>query len=173
MSHEQYKLDREIRATQELKKSLVDEFADDADLMADMIEGETDLEGAIIAVMESIDEDQLLVDGLEVRIPELTDRKARIKKRIEAKKTAMLQAFVIAERETAIEAPLFTLSKKKTPQKIVITEESEVPANFWKPQDPKLDRTALKKALKDLPKGETIPGASLDNGGITLQIRRK
>lgn len=169
----QYKLDREIRATMELKKSLEDAFANDPELMADMIEGETDLEGAIISVMESVDEDQLLVDGLAVRIPELTARKTRIEKRIETKKVAMLQAFVIAERATAIEAPLFTLNTRKVPPKVIITDEPKVPSKYWKPKDPTLDKVKLKAALNDLPKGETIEGAMLDNGGVTLQIRRK
>ena len=173
MSHEQYKLDREVRATMELKKSLSDAFEGDPELMADTIEGETGLEGAILSVMESIDEDQLLVDGLGVRIPELTDRLARIKKRIETKKTDILQAFVISERNTAIEAPLFTLSKRKTAPSMIVTEEESIPTIYWKPQDPKLDKKALKSDLKGLKDGESIPGATLDNGGVSLIIRRK
>ena len=48
--------------------------------------------------------------------------------------------------------------------------EALIPAKFWKPQDPKLDRAAVAEALKA---GETVPGASLSNGGLSLSIRVK
>lgn len=162
-------LDKELRATQELKKSWADAFAEDAELMADTIEGETDLVETIIDVMASVDEDQLLLDGIAARLKDLGERKSRIAKRIETKRTIVLQALVIAERKS-VEAPTFTLTKKAVAPGLIVSEEADIPAIYWKPQAPKLDKAALKSVLKD---GEHVPGATLDNGGITLQIRRK
>lgn len=167
-----YALDRELRAAQELKDSWSEAFADDPDLMADMIEGETSLLETIIQVMESVDEDTILLDGIEARQSELSERKSRIKKRIETKRILVLQALIISEQKT-IEAATFTITQKATPKGVIITEESDIPSCYWKAQDPKLDKAALKKALNGIEDGETITGATLDNGGVSLQIRRK
>ena len=165
---EQYKLSREVEAAMTLKASM-GELAEDDQLLADMINGETDIHEAITAVVTSMDEDQILLDGIVAREVELDARKHRIKNRIAAKRTAVEQAMSIAEIKK-IEAATFTLSLKRKPEGLVIEDEAEIPAAFWKAQDPKLDKAAIKGALKD---GNAVPGASLDNGGIALQIRRK
>lgn len=164
-----HNLDRELRAVQELKKSFASAFEDDPGLVADMIEGETGLLEAITKIMESVEEDQILLDGITTRLADLGERKSRIAKRVETKRTLALQALVIAERKT-IEAPTFTLTKRREAPRLVVTEEAEIPSMYWAPQPPKLDKTAVKKALKE---GVVIPGAMLDNGGVSLQIRRK
>jgi len=58
---------------------------------------------------------------------------------------------------------------KAVPQKLIVTDESQIPTRFFKPQPPKLDRKELLDALKI---GETVPGADMSNGGTTIQIRR-
>ena len=50
----------------------------------------------------------------------------------------------------------------------MVTDEAAVPEPFWRPQPPKLDRRALAEALKT---GQSIPGATLSNGGTTLSLK--
>ena len=47
-------------------------------------------------------------------------------------------------------------------------DETLIPANYWKLQEPKLDRKAL---LSDLKAEEVIQGLGLSNGGQTIQFK--
>ncbi len=81
------------------------------------------------------------------------------------------------------------------PPDVVVTTEADIPAEFFVPQPPpppKLDKAALKEALKrretkiefaaslkdaeerarELASIPPIPGAALNNGSVSLQIRR-
>ena len=65
-----------------------------------------------------------------------------------------------------------TLSIAKRKPQVVIDNEAEIPARFFTPQPapaPKLDKKALAAALAETP----MPGAHLDNGSVSLTIRRK
>lgn len=166
--NETHELHKEIKAAQALRASL-ETLTDDEDTIRDTLEGETSLHELIAQVLASMDDDQLIVDGCNERISDLQERRTRVKNRIEAKRTMILQAMSIGDVKT-IEAPLATASVKNVPPSVVVNDEAEIPADFWTPQDPKLDKKSLLAALKDK---QTIPGATLSNGGTTLSIRRK
>jgi hypothetical protein len=51
---------------------------------------------------------------------------------------------------------------------VLIVDEAAIPADFWKPSDPKLDKKAVGEALKA---GREVAGAMMSNGGETLQVR--
>ena len=169
MGDASHRLHREMNAAIVLKQSLKDTLGDDAEAMRDMIEGETSLHEMIEHIVLSMDEDEMLVVGLDARIAELQERKRRIENRIGSKRAMVEQAMVIGEIET-LERPTFTLSLRRVPPKAEVTDESLIPSSYWQPQPPKLDKKALLSALKD---GTIIPGANLSNGGIALQIRTK
>ena len=166
--NDQHRLHNEINAATAIKDSIL-KLTDDDDVIRDTLEGETSLHELIGAVLESIDDDQLIVDGCKSRVKDLTERKQRIDKRISAKKTMIEQAMIIAELPS-IETPVATASIKKVPPKVIISEEAEIPTDYWKSPDPVLDKKALGQALKD---GLEVPGATLSNGGVTLALRRK
>lgn len=142
---------------------------DDAQLILDTIEGETDLAEACVAVLEECNEDEILIAGLAAHIGELQTRKGRMEKSVETRRNIILMAMEKAGLGT-IRSPLGTMTARPTPPKTVIADEALIPAKFWKPSDPKLDRAALAEALKA---GESVPGASLTNGGVTLSVRVK
>lgn len=157
----------ELNRAVEIRRALAEH--DDPQLILDMIEGETDLAEACVVVFEETLEDETLLAGVEATIKTLQERKSRIERSIENRRNIILMAMDKAGLQT-IKAPLATLSVRETPPKVQVTEEAQIPSRFWKPADPKLDKTALAAALKD---GETVPGASLSNGGVTLSIRTK
>lgn len=169
MGNEDHKLHREIRAAAALKDALKATIGEDDETLRDMIEGETQLHEMIERVVLSIDEDGMLVTGLKSRIVELIERQKRIEDRISSKRAMIEQAMVIGEVQK-LERPCFTLSLRSTPAKSNIEDESAIPSKFWTPQAPKLDRSAVLAALKD---GEIVPGVTLSNGGIAVQIRMK
>jgi len=160
-------LHREMQAASALRESLA--LYGDEDLLRDTIEGATELREMIAAVFASIADDNEMLVGIAARMEDLKQRKARFEKSIERKRSMIEQAMAIGEIKT-LALPEATLSLTDKAQGIVIEKESLIPSSYWKKQPPKLDRGTL---LKDLRAGTAVPGASLDNGGITLTIRRK
>lgn len=161
------KLGSELNRAVEIKRALQEH--DDPKLILDMIEGETDLAEACAVVYEETIEDEILIAGLAAKIEELQARKGRMERSIETRRTIILMAIEKAGGGT-LKTPLGTMSTRAIPPKLIVSEEDKIPARFWKPSDPKLDRAALTEALKG---GETISGATLSNGGIGLSIRVK
>ncbi|MDP3740339.1 MAG: siphovirus Gp157 family protein [Hyphomonadaceae bacterium] len=146
-------------------------LGEDADpkLLLDTIEGETNLAEACVFVLEQTNEDEILIEGLKAKIDELQVRKGRMEKSVESRRGIILMAMDKAGLQT-IKSPLGTMSVRPTQPKANITDEALIPAKFWKPSDPKLDRAAVAEALKA---GEAVPGAALSNGGVSLSIRVK
>lgn len=152
-------------------KALRDALAtvtDDETAIRDTIEGETSLHETIERVMELIRNSEILISGIDRMQETLDARKKRLKDRLAYYRAAVEQAMVIGEI-TSLELADATVSVRRVSPALEIIEESKIPAAFWKPQDPTLDRPAVTKALKD---GQDVPGATLGYGGITLSIRR-
>jgi hypothetical protein len=165
-------LSKQIAAASGLRhamKELNGAEPEDTDLVRDMIEGETSLHETIGFVMDQIREDDLLVAGIEAMAKKLEARKERIKHRISRCRGAVEQAMVIGEI-TKLVLPDATLTIKAVPPKLEIVDESVIPAIYWVPQEPALNRRAVSEALKA---GTPVPGATMGNGGIALQIRRQ
>lgn len=142
---------------------------DDAVLAHDTVEGETGLFEAVEAALAEIDECDVLAEGLSAHIKKMADRKARIDQRAQRLRGAIDQAFHMADVKTH-RFPTATITMKRVPEKLVLTgDESDLPAEFFVPQPPKLDKAALLQALKN---SREVPGATLSNGGSTIQIRR-
>lgn len=188
-------LEREIKAAQMLRDQLSDMVGDDAELIRDSIEGETGLFEIIAAMAEADGEDAALIDATAAYIKKLQERKARIEARVDMRRALMANALEIAEL-TKFETAAGTVTRKAVPPKAVIVEEADIPARFFVPQEPKLDKAAVLKALKDrktalseikAPVGSAewsaevervnaehpdVAGAVLSNAGYTIQIRR-
>lgn len=159
------KLHREAEAA----KGLIAELhSDDETLRQDMTEGETSLMEAIDAALAELDDCEAIVVGCKAQSEVLMSRARKFDARRERVRTLIEQAMLIADLPSA-KRPTATVTVKRTPPKPMITDESLIPARFFKAPPPVLDKTAISAAAKD---GETIPGVGLDNGGVSLQIRR-
>lgn len=162
-------LSKEIAAAKALRESIAAVIGDDEETVRDTIEGETGLHEAIASVMEAIREDQIMIEGLKAMISSLDERQSRLESRVARCRAAIEQAMQIGEIKT-LPLPDATLTLKAVAPKLEILDEAKIPAQFWKPSDPKLDRKAVADALKA---GAEVPGAMFGNGSITLQIRRQ
>ncbi len=117
-----------------------------------------------------------------------------MEERIRRFRSLIEQAMAITELPK-LRRPAATLTLRKLPPDVVVTTEADIPSEFFVPQPPpppKLDKAALKRALElrekrfefaaSLEDGEErtralasvppIPGATLNNGSFSLQIRR-
>lgn len=140
---------------------------DDAELAHDMIEGETDLLEAIAAALDEIDQCEIIAEGCKAKAEQIDRRRIRAEARAERIRTMIEQAMTLADLTTA-RLPSATLTVKAVPPKPIISDESLIPAEFWEPQAPKLNRKALNAAAKE----RAIPGVEKTNGSVSLQIRR-
>ena len=159
----------DVQRAADAARSLVDELnTNDGILRHDMIEGETGLFEAIEAAIAEIDECDIIVNGCQEKVSELSSRISRAARRSEKLRGLIEQAMVIAELPSAKLATA-TITVKTLPPKPHYADESLIPAEYWKQADPVIDRAKILAAFKD---GTEIPGINATNGTTSLQIRR-
>lgn len=159
---------------------------EDPAMLADTIEGETDLFEALEKAVKMIQDTAGLVVGVKKQQEDLAARKKRYETRIKSMKTAIGVAMEMAELRRR-EFPAATVYLSDKARGLIVTDESQIPPKYFDDGDPKLSRSRLIEALKvtttetelvdgheiEIEKGVTIPGAELDNGGLTVNIRNK
>jgi hypothetical protein len=172
MSDASHTLHRQAEAAKRLLASLKESGdADDQEIVETAIEGETSLLEAIDEALAQIDECEVLVTGLKAKEEAFADRRKVIEQRAERLRASIEQALIVTEQEK-VTLPTATIFLSKRKPNIVIDNEADIPAVYWTiPKvEPKLDKKALKEALEGK---EEIPGAHLDNGSVSISIRRK
>jgi len=160
-------LHQATQAADVLKAQLREIAGDDEDVLRDTLEGEIDLKGLISEAAVQNVTDAAQVKGVADLIGQLLKRKDRIERRIAMRRVAILTAMQAGEIKKH-ETPAGTITRKAVPPSVLILEESQVPAEFWKASDPRLDKIAVADALKE---GRDVPGACMSNGGETISIR--
>lgn len=157
---------RQIEAARILLANFKDVLGDDEQAIADTVEGETNLHGAIEKGLARIAELEMLETGVMAALDNLKARCQRLQQQKEMLRTSLAVALEVGGLKK-LETPLGTIALKNVPPKVEITEESAIPSRFWKPQEPRLDKKAVLEALKAK---EDVPGAVLSNGGVSIQV---
>lgn len=160
---------REIEAARVLREHIAQLAQGDEDFIRDTLEGETDLPSLVRSLLVGIGEDEAMAKGLSDYAEQLASRKGRLDKRAKLKRTLICSAMEIAGRPS-METDIGTVTLSAVKAKAIVTEEADIPAEFFKPQPPKLDQAALSAALRE---GREVAGATLSNGGSTVRILRK
>ena len=141
----------------------------DDQTLADTLEGITDLHEIIGSIVRFALDDEALAAGLKGRLEVMHGRLDRLQDR--AAKRRQLARDVMVENEIKkIAAADFTISVRPGSPGLVVTEESSIPAQFWEPRDPRLNRQAL---LAELKHGAEVPGVGLSNPEPVLSVRTK
>lgn len=161
------------RETQAARDLLAEIASDDDDLTNDMIEGETSLLEAIDAAIAEMDECAATIAGCKDREATFAERRQRAERRQERLRGVIHQALSVCGLP-GLKTATATLTVKDVPQKPIVSDESLIPAAYWRQPDPVLDKKAINDAYKNGGDDFTgIAGVTLSNGGETLQIRRK
>lgn len=143
----------------------------DAQAVMDTLEGETNLLECLADLGQRVVEiENETLPGIDAYVAKLTTRRRRAAKSAETLRTIILTVMERAGITEPIKSPLFTLTACLRAPGLLITNEAEIPSEYFKDVDPKLDRKALKAALTSA-EPITIPGAGLDNGSKSLTIR--
>lgn len=161
-------INKQLQKWHRLREQL--ESADlDAACLVDTLEGETDLFEALLMLAEEIAERDKMADAVNERIVDLRIRKARINAGSDTLRAIITQSMDRA-RIKRIPGNLCTLSLSDKQPGLLITDESSIPAKYFNPSDPVLDKALLKE---DMDNDIDIRGVERGNGGIQLNIRRK
>lgn len=158
----------EAEAARDLLRNIAEEVEGDDALKADMIEGETGLSEAIERAIGELRECDVISAGCKAEIETLASRKERADRRKDTIRAAIEQAMVLVGLDT-FKSATKTLSITRRKGTAVIVDEAAIPAEFWQPQPPKLDKKALNEAVAE----RDVPGAHLSNGSVSLTIRSK
>lgn len=160
----------EVHIFELLRQRLVEQYPDlDDDTIRDTLEGSTSLIELIADVIRSALLDEALQLGVRSRMADLRARLVRLEERSSRKRQLAFEAMTQAGLKK-LEQPDFTASVRVGSPSLVITSETSIPAAFWVPQPPKLDRQRLTIELK---RGAGIAGACLGNASPTLVVRTK
>jgi hypothetical protein len=155
---------------QELKRCLQKHFASlDDDTIADTLEGITDLNEMIAAVIRSALVDEALQAGLRLRLDDMRERLSRLELRASKKRQLAVETMTEAGL-SKLEQPDFTASARAGSPALVLIAEDKIPNPYWLPQPPKLDRQTI---LGELKRGIDVPGAQMSNPKPVLIVRTK
>lgn len=144
------------------------ELAEDDDLRADMILGETDIDRIASKLVRIIGERKARADGLSGYISELQDRKARELRGMEGARD-MLKSIMQAGAIDKLPLPEATVSITKPRIKCVVDDVNELPQGFYEIQ--RKAKTADIKA--ELEASREVPGAHLELGEEGIMVRTK
>ncbi|MBB5663217.1 hypothetical protein GGE68_001393 [Rhizobium leguminosarum] len=173
MAEVEFNIAKQAEAAKRLMSSLRIQGVDgDEELVADVIEGQTDLKEAIDAALAEIDELEIYITGLKAKEDEFSTRRHRLEERVERIRAMIEQAMLTSEQQSFRLAG-GTVSLSRRQPGLIVNNEADIPARFWVEQErpaPKLDKKALAEALRN---GEAVAGATLDNGSYSLSVRRK
>ena len=159
-----------VRAQIELLRISHPGIWDDGDeqLLADMLEAETELNGFLVRVVDRMDDAEEIIDGVETKMDERKTRKARFEQRYEAMRALAFKLMQQADLKKIV-LPTATLSTRAGVPKVIITDEAALPESCIRiKREP--DKIAIKERLA---RGEPVPGAELSNAEPTLAVRVK
>ena len=167
MNNLQFKIDD---LTTQLNSMLAEypELADDEQLRADVLEGETDIADVMERIWAVECEAKGFIAGIAERQKDLGKRKARYTHKVEAMRKLMLLVLNRADLPK-LELPEFTVSTRKVSPAVVIHDPAAIPFEFgkstWAP-----DQKLIKEALQN---GDTVEGCHMSNGSISITVRSK
>ena len=139
----------------------------DEQTLADTVEGVTDLNELIAAVVRCSLSDEALAEGLKTRMDEMQERIERFQDRAAKRRQIAKEAMLQAELKK-VTAPDLTISIRPGMPALEVVNESVIPDVYWQPGTPRLNRQAL---LSELKGGSEIGGVALTTPEPVLSVR--
>ena len=157
-----------VRNQIEALKAIYPEMTEDADLLAGMIEGETDLERVLDKVLSFTLDARANAAATKDRKDEMGERQKRFERQEQTGRAILLQLMDVSG-QSKIVLPEATLSITAARTSVNITDVNDLPQGFYA-----TERKPLSSEIKiALEKGERIPGAELVMGECGLMVRTR
>jgi len=151
-------------------RSLWDMVEDEETDLTQLEEALRSLEGEITDKLDSMAQ---IVKGCAADIDYIKEEKKRLdgKQKVLESKADRLKRYMQEQMEIAgldkVKGTHYTVGIQPNPPSLEVVDEKQIPKEYFIPQDPKLDRDGIKKALKW---GVVVPGVKLVQGR-SLRIR--
>jgi hypothetical protein len=141
----------------------------DERILADTLEGVTDLHEVIAAIVRAAVTDEALAEGLRGGIGEMQERLSRFEERA-SKRRRMAPDTMAETSNSKVSARGFTVCVRVGNPAVVITDESALPRHLLGAARARLDRQKLQTDLRN---GASILSANLSNSEPVLNVRTK
>jgi membrane carboxypeptidase/penicillin-binding protein len=97
-------------------------------------------------------------EAIKAAETEMAARRKSIERKMDWMKTYLLQNME-ATGISKIESPYFVIALRDNPESLIVEPDAAIPPEYWKPQDPVLDKAGLKK---DIQLGLIVDGCRLE-----------
>jgi len=166
------KLDADrVRATIARLIEAYPDLAGDEELRADTIEGETDLDKILTRLFLDWRSDEGMASGTKSIIADLRERKARLERRVAARKALAMSLLETADLDKR-QIPVATLSICSARESVVIDDVDQLPQGAFTLVRKPIDASNLTKQIMAEEAGK-FPGAHLEMGDDYLVARSK
>lgn len=145
------------------------DLADDVEALNDTADGEVDFDLAVRSMIRSAWLDEAFAEAIDSEIERYAERGARYRDRAARKVEIILTTMTACDRRK-LTLPECTITVTDRRASVVITDEKQIPVEYYKTKEPAISKTLIKEALDA---GKVVPGATLSNGGVQLNVRRK
>ena len=154
-----------LKRTIELLLERYPELKEDEDLKADMLEGTTDFRETMERLLRKTQDSIYLAKACQEAERDIHSRRERFEKRVAFGRELMKRLMEAADTRK-LEFPTATLSLMIDPPQVLITNEDELPDEFFRiKKEP--NKTLIRQALEK----KDVRGATLSNGGTSIVIR--
>lgn len=157
-----------VRAQIQALVAAYPELEEDAMLMADMLEGETELNRVLEKLLNERREAETIATAIKEREGDMSERRKRFERKADGMKKIMLQLMEVAHQDK-VTLPEATLSITKPRASVEIMNIDDLPQGYFRSERKPLT-AEIKTALE---KGNEIPGARLALGNAGLTVRTK
>lgn len=184
MSHNVETVRQEVRATVEWLRAHYPGLEDDETAWLDTLEGETEVKEVAAKLIERAIECKTMTAALKLRADDIASRKNRLndqEKNLRGAVAILLQEAGLKK----LELPEATLSVRDLPSRLIVTDESKLPAACFETVQKlvmekvktELERFEADKAARAMDDpaalAESFPGVEWSNGGTSLTVRTK
>lgn len=150
-------------------------LANDQEALLDTLEGETDLDAAIVSILRSAEEDGMFAETLKDMEADYAARRKLLLSRRDAKRLLAANTIVAAEMPT-IRDPFATISAKARPDKLVV-DCALLPPDYLKVIEhiPAHDVMApdLELIARAIADKHEVPGAKYEAQDPVVTVRKK
>jgi hypothetical protein len=159
---------RIVRNQIEALKALYPEITEDADLLADVLEGETNLDRVLEKLVDFVRDAETMMAAVKARKDDIAERQKRFERQAESGRK-IIQQLMESAHQTKVVLPEATLSITAAREKAEITNVDDLPQGYFRTERKPLS----KEILSALKAGDKVPGAELVIGDCGLMIRTK
>lgn len=142
------------------------QLAEDDELFRDTLEGNTRFNEIMDRLLSEMRDNETLAEAAAQRIGKIRERQTRLTHRVQFYRGLMHRLLSLTGLKSVALGEA-KISVVNSPDKVIITDENAIPDAFCKIiKEP--NKTAIKNAIKN---GTYVPGATISNGGQTIQVR--